>query len=229
MQAIFETIFDIVYLALIITIGVLMVRRSGDRKQYTVFGAMALVLGCGDAFHLVPRAIALCTTGLADYTEALGLGKLITSITMTIFYVLLYYVWRLRYKVHGQRPTTVLIYVLAIARIVLCCMPQNEWLSANPPLAWGIWRNIPFCLLGAEIIVLYRRSAEKHDDRAFRWMWLAILLSFCFYLPVVLLSGVWPIIGMLMIPKTIMYVWIVLMGYIAMRRYSEPAGFRSLR
>ena len=40
---------------------------------------MAVTLGCGDAFHLVPRAIALCTTGLEHYTAALGIGKLVTT------------------------------------------------------------------------------------------------------------------------------------------------------
>ena len=53
-----------------------------------------MVLGAGDSFHLVPRALALCTTGLENYTVPLGLGKWITSVTMTVFYVLLYYVWR---------------------------------------------------------------------------------------------------------------------------------------
>ena len=36
------------------------------------------------AFHLVPRAVALCTTGLENFTVQMGLGKWITSITMTI-------------------------------------------------------------------------------------------------------------------------------------------------
>ena len=67
---------------------------------------MAVTLGCGDAFHLVPRALALCTTGLESYTAALGVGKLITSVTMTLFHVLLYYVWRARYEVQGSRGTT---------------------------------------------------------------------------------------------------------------------------
>ena len=84
MQAIFETLFDIVYLSSVVTLGVLMVRGSKGRRQYLLYGAMAVTLGCGDSFHLVPRAIALCTTGLADYTVALGIGKLITSITMKV-------------------------------------------------------------------------------------------------------------------------------------------------
>ena len=47
----------------------------------------------------------------------------------------------------------------------------------------------------------------------FSWMWLAIGLSFAFYVPVVLWSHTIPMVGMLMIPKTCAYVWIVAMGY----------------
>ena len=92
MQAIMETLFDTVYLISVITIGILMIRGCKGDRQFRLFGIMAVVLGAGDAFHLVPRAVALCTTGLENYTVPLGLGKWITSVTMTIFYVLLYYV-----------------------------------------------------------------------------------------------------------------------------------------
>ena len=40
-----------------------------------MFGIMAVLLGSGDAFHLVPRAVALCTTGLENFTVQMGLGK----------------------------------------------------------------------------------------------------------------------------------------------------------
>lgn len=82
MQAIMETSFDAVYLITVITLGIVMIRRSRGIKQYVLFGVMAITLGAGDAFHLVPRAFALCTTGLEDYTAALGIGKFITSVTM---------------------------------------------------------------------------------------------------------------------------------------------------
>lgn len=93
MQALIETLFDAVYLVSVITIGILMIRGSKGNKQFCLFGLMAVVLGAGDSFHLIPRALALCTTGLENYTVPLGLGKWITSVTMTIFYVLLYYAW----------------------------------------------------------------------------------------------------------------------------------------
>ena len=218
MQAIMETLFDIVYLCSVITIGILMIRGSRGNHQFRLFGWMAVILGAGDAFHLVPRAVALCTTGLENYTAALGLGKAVTSITMTIFYVLLYFVWRQRYQVTGRVGLTAAVYGLAGLRIVLCLMPQNQWLSADAPLSWGIYRNIPFALLGLLVVVLFYQAAKQHQDRAFRWMWLTIVLSFAFYIPVVLWSDAVPLVGILMIPKTCAYVWAVLMGYFAMKQ-----------
>lgn len=217
MQAIFETLFDVVYLVTVITLGILMMRSSKGKKQYFLFGVMAVTLGCGDAFHLVPRAIALCTTGLENYTAALGIGKLITSVTMTLFYVLLYYVWRFRYQVDGKKNVTAAVWVLAVCRIVLCFMPQNAWTGSNPPLSWGIYRNIPFTILGVLIVVLFYKSAKDTQDQPFCFLWLAVVISFACYIPVVLFADTIPPVGMLMIPKTCAYVWVVLIGYNAMK------------
>ena len=73
---------------------------------------------------------------------------------MTVFYVLLYYVWRKRYHVEGRKGLTIAVYVLSAARVLLCMMPQNQWLTNKTPLAWGILRNIPFALLGLLIGML---------------------------------------------------------------------------
>ena len=223
MQAIMETLFDVVYLTTVITVGILMIRGCKGNAQFRLFGWMAVVLGAGDAFHLIPRAVALCTTGLEHYTAALGLGKAITSVTMTVFYVLLYYVWRKRYQITGRNTLAASVYVLAGLRILLCLMPQNQWLSADAPLSWGIYRNIPFALLGLLVIVLFYQSAKEHRDQDFWWMWLTIVLSFGFYIPVVLWADTIPVIGMLMIPKTCAYVWTILIGYRAMRRENTAA------
>ena len=54
-------------------------------------------------------------------------------------------------------------------------------------------------------------------------MWLAIVLSFGFYIPVVLFADAVPMIGMLMIPKTCAYVWAVLTGYYDMKKNLQQA------
>lgn len=218
MQAIIETLFDVCYLVSVITIGIRMVKSSKNSRQFKLFGWMAIVLGAGDSFHLIPRMIALCTTGLENFTVALGLGKWITSVTMTLFYVLLYYVWRERYEIKGQKNLTIAVYLFAAIRIALCMMPQNNWLSADAPLSWGIYRNIPFAVIGLITIVLFYTSAKQNNDTAFKWMWMTIVLSFGFYIPVVLWADTIPMIGMLMIPKTCAYVWTVIIGYNAMKK-----------
>lgn len=218
MRAIMETLFDIVYLTLVIAVGLRMMVQGRQERQFFLFGLMAVILGAGDAFHLLPRALALCTTGLESFTAALGVGKLVTSLTMTVFYVLLYYVWRLRYDVRGGAGLSAGVFALAALRIALCLFPQNAWTSADAPLSWGIYRNIPFVLLGALIVALFWQKARETSDRAFRFVWLAIVLSFGFYIPVVLFADAVPAIGMLMIPKTCAYVWVVLTGYYDMKR-----------
>ena len=114
MQAIFETLFDIVYLISVITLGILMIRGSKGRKQYFLYGALAVILG-------------------------------------------------------------------------------------------------------ALIVVLFYRSAKAAQDKSFQLLWLAIVLSFGCYIPVVLFADTVPEVGMLMIPKTCAYVWAVVIGYRAMK------------
>ena len=136
---------------------------------------------------------------------------------MTVFYVLLYYVWRKRYEIKGRAGLIAAVYGLAAARVILCMMPQNQWMSASAPLSWGIYRNIPFALMGLLIIVLFYKSSRQNNDKLFKNMWLTIVISFGFYLPVVLFADMVPMIGMLMIPKTLAYVWTVWIGYNAMK------------
>lgn len=221
MQAIMETLFDTLYLTSVITIGIIMILKAGNNKQFKLFGIMAVVLGVGDSFHLIPRAYALLTTGLENNVAALGIGKFITSITMTIFYVILYYIWRQRYNIKGRKELTFTIYALAIVRIILCFLPQNEWLNYNSPVSWGIYRNIPFAIMGIIIIYIFNSEVKKHADKNFKFMALAIILSFALYVPVVLWGNVFPLVGVLMIPKTLAYVWIVLMGYNELRLKSK--------
>lgn len=218
MQAIMETLFDIFYLVSVITLGILMASRKQAQKQYRLFGIMAILLGFGDAFHLIPRAFALWTTGLENHAFSLGMGKLITSITMTIFYVILYHVWRLRYHITEKKGLTAIIYILAFLRIILCLCPQNAWTSPAAPLSWGIYRNIPFTIMGILMIVLFYQSTRQHHDSSFKNMWLTILLSFGFYIPVVLFADTIPLMGMLMIPKTLAYLWTVWIGYQTMKK-----------
>ena len=207
MPALPETVFDIGYLVFALVSGITLLLRSKGRKEIVLFGVMTLCLGCGDAFHLVPRILNYWIDG--DFTAAMGVGKLITSVTMTVFYLLMEYARRERYSINGQRPLIGVFWGLAVIRIGLCCFPQNGWTSADPSLLWGIIRNIPFAVMGILTIILWFQSAR--EDKPLRFVWLAVTLSFAFYLPVVLWAQTMPLIGMLMLPKTCMYIWLIVM------------------
>ena len=85
-----ESSFDILYLLFAVISGCIILCRARNKTE-KLMGLAAVILGCGDAFHLIPRVLNYFSTG--DFTAALGIGKLVTSITMTLFYLLVYYVW----------------------------------------------------------------------------------------------------------------------------------------
>ena len=72
-----------------------------------------------------------------------------------------YYVWRSRYQINGKQNLTIAVWALALCRIILCMMPQNAWLSKEAPLSWGIYRNIPFTILGVLIVILFYKRICK--------------------------------------------------------------------
>lgn len=145
-----EAVFDLFYLAAGLEIGLWLLRSAGESMARLLAGIMALVLAGGDAFHLIPRVRVILSGREEALRGALGRGKQITSITMTVFYLLL---WQIGLLLFAQKPAPVwtgLAFLLAAVRIFLCLMPQNRWQDRYPPISWGIWRNIPFFLLGAE-------------------------------------------------------------------------------
>ena len=213
MQAIMEPIFHVSYLTTVVIIGLIMIKKSNNNDYFKWFGIMAVTLGFGDAFHLIPRIIALQTTGFEDHVVSLGFGKLVTSITMTIFYLVLYTLWKKRYSITNVLKLDITMWTLAIIRIVLCFFPQNQWFVSDSSITWAIYRNIPFAIMGIIMIVLLYRSGVQHNDNNAKKMALAVVLSFAFYIPVVLWAQVNMLIGMLMIPKTLAYLWIVFIGF----------------
>lgn len=203
-----EVGFDSLYLLGVLGLGIYFVAAAAGLGR--LWGVMALVLGLGDSFHLLPRVLATLQDNKARYRVPLGRGKQITSVTMTVFYLLL---WQIGLGLFGGgvfARYSPLVYGLAAVRVLLCLLPHNRWTAAQPDPRWGVWRNLPFLaqgLLTAALWWQYRAAVP-----ALGLVWLAVLLSFGFYLPVVLWSHKKPAVGMLMLPKTCMYLWLVAMG-----------------
>lgn len=223
MQAIMEPIFHIGYLTTVTLLGLTMILKSKGNDYFKWFGIMAVTLGFGDAFHLIPRIIALWTTGFESHAASLGFGKFVTSITMTIFYLILYSLWKKRYNLSNVPKLDATLWILAALRIALCFFPQNQWFIYEPSVTWGIYRNIPFAIMGIIMIVLFYRSGVQNNDQNAKKIAIAVILSFGFYIPVVLWAQVNVLIGMLMIPKTLAYLWVVFIGFGEFRKFLKKA------
>lgn len=216
--------FNIAYLTAIWIMVILMIRRQPNVSQADqpmtklfiwAFGLLAL----GDTGHVGFRIWAYATGSLDSTISILGrdvglvgLGALATAFTITIFYVLVLMIWQRRYqKPYGWFGA--LLFFAAAVRMVIMLFPANEWSNSVPPQPWSLIRNLPLMLQGLGVAYLILRDSRTLGDRPFTWVGIMILLSYAFYLPVILFVQRAPLVGMLMIPKTLAYVGVALIAY----------------
>jgi hypothetical protein len=217
MRVAVEIGFNILYLIVVWTMTIIMSMRmstvsSKNRKLADLFRWAFVLLALGDTGHVGFRVAAYALGGLENNSLLVGLGALATAITVTLFYVLMLYAWKARFgKKFGLFEYILLASVPA--RFIVMAFPQNDWGSVVPPLVWGPLRNLFLVILGVGVMVLYFRDAARAGDGLFRWMGVCIFFSFLFYTPVILFARDIPVLGMLMIPKTIMYVAIQFLAY----------------
>ena len=198
-----ESTFDVLYLIFAILSGIVILIKHRNKND-VLMGTAALVLGLGDSFHLVPRVLNYFID--KDFTWYLGFGKLVTSITMTIFYILVFLLYKSVYNKDDKSTKTVgiTIYILAALRIVLCLAPGNNWFTGEGSMLWGVIRNLPFIVIGGIVVYLYFKV--RKEDRYLSRLWLYTTLSFLFYIPVAIFAPLLPMLGMLMLPKTVCYI-----------------------
>ena len=145
-------------------------------------------------------------------SSLVGLGALSTSITITFFYMILLDIWRIRFN----KDKDLLYYglmLIVFIRLIIMIFPQNEWGNLVAPYDWALIRNIPLTIIGVTIAFLMVRDGSKNHDPRYKNIGYCIVISFAFYIPVILLVQTFPLIGMLMIPKTMAYMVIAFLAY----------------
>ena len=203
-----ESIFDSLYLAGVILLGIhLLLQKNASAR---LFGAMGVILGLGDAFHLLPRIMAhMSENGFARFLFLLSWGRFVTSVTMTVFYLLFYFYYKKRTG-KNSRPMDWFIYACFVLRVALLLLPQNNWGKENESLLFGLLRNIPFSIMGFSLVFF---CLQEKKDPLLKKMGILICLSFLFYIPVVLFSSAYPWTGAFMLPKTLAYFLLVYTGF----------------
>lgn len=209
---IMESIFDVGYLTFDLIAAILFFVYGKGNPLFILYGILTLTLCGGDAFHLVPRVMKAIKGPNEKVKRQMGFGLQVSSITMTIFYILYIYIWKLTFpELNAPASLVAIIWLSAIIRIVICLFPQNNWLTGEGNMKLSLARNLVFLVTGIGVIILYLISGNANDYHMTR-MVAAIILSFGCYFPVTVLSKKKPMIGMLMIPKTCAYIWMIVMG-----------------
>ncbi|MCI7214296.1 MAG: hypothetical protein MR560_02120, partial [Dysosmobacter sp.] len=90
-------------------------------------------------------------------------------------------------------------------------LPQTNWSTDEGKLKLSLLRTGVFAVTGIGVMILYAISGNAGGYHMTK-MVAAILISFGCYLPVTLFSKTKPKVGLLMIPKTCAYMWIIAMG-----------------
>ena len=203
---IMESIFDAGYLIFDLIAGILFFAFSKGNPLFILYGVLTLTL-CGG-----PRIIRAVRGNNDKIKKQLGIGLQVSSITMTAFYIVLLYIWKLTFpELTAPVAVEAMIWISAIIRMVICVLPQNNWCSNEGNMKLSIIRNAIFAVTGIGVIILYAISGNTNDLHMTR-MVAAIIISFGCYIPVTLFSKSKPKVGLLMIPKTCAYMWIIAMG-----------------
>jgi hypothetical protein len=225
--AIFETVFNVVYLLVVWGLVLLMACRyrqveSGKKAVARLVLIAFILLAAGDTGHVGFRVVAHLMNALDKQVlvfgapmNLIGVGMMTTSYTVTMFYMVLVYVWMQRFN-QKHSWFTYLLLAAGAARLIFMGLPANDWGSLVPPPAISLWRNSFLMVQGLGVIGLYLVSAYRANDRAFKWIGWSIVISFAFYTPVILFAQRFPLMGMLMIPKTCAYLAIAIIAYNAL-------------
>jgi len=218
-----EILFNLGYLVTIYVLVYRMTRKQEklskeQRLQTWPFILAFILLALGDTGHVGIRVLAYAMGGLEKTVSLLGweiglvgIGALSTAITVTFFYMLVLVVWSRRFHM----PFGWFGYLLlsaGVARLIYMGMPFNDWNSIVPPQPFSLYRNLFLMVQGLGVAYLILRDANAQSDSPFFWIGICILISFGFYIPVILFVQQVPVIGMLMIPKTLAYVAIAVIG-----------------
>jgi hypothetical protein len=207
-----------------------------DRQAARLVRWAFALLALGDTAHVGFRVLAYAQGNLQATSRLfglnlglVGLGALSTAITVTFFYVLILETWRVRFaKKYGWFQY--LLMGAACVRLLLMIPAGNQWNNAVPPQPWSLYRNLPLMVQGLGVAYLILRDAHRAHRRPFTWIGLMILVSYACYTPVILFVQEMPLVGMLMIPKTMAYVAIGFIAYFELYRLQPAAtGARRLQ
>jgi len=154
-----EILFNITYLVVVWGLVIAMLRRRpavapADKRAADLVIAAFALLALGDTGHVGFRVWAYSQGSLETTVQLfgqsvglVGLGALATAFTVTLFYVLMLELWRVRFhKRYGAFEY--LLLAMAGLRLLMMLLPQNDWNEVEQTQPWSTIRNLTITIMG---------------------------------------------------------------------------------
>lgn len=226
--------FMISYLVIIWIFLIKLIIKNGSKGAFKkrnlawkwIFLAYFL-LAFGDMFHLgfrIYNYFAGLSVGNSFYMISLGLGYIISGLTMTYFYIAIFHAWVFIYRKNHSTSNkikiiTVTLYVAFLFRVILTLLPYNHWFEGDGAVDFGfdfrLISSIPIYIIGIiSVGLLFKdslselRESTGIDYQLNRSNFIAsiwYIISFITYSITIFFVAIFPLTGLFMIPKTIAY------------------------
>ena len=205
----FETLCDILYLLIMIALSVNLLLKDGfgnpESRIYHLAGFMVVILILGDSFRFIPRITSFFIKDSDNVELVQDKGKIISSIVITLFYVFLWSLGIIIFSAQISFFYTILVYILAVIRIVLCLISQKY----SKDSLWDIYRNLPFVFLVFVVGLLFFFYRYKIFSLVYAWV--AIYFSLIFSMVVLFLSTKTERVGFWVIMRNLSLIWLISM------------------
>ena len=156
--------------------------KAGRSAAGVLPAAAGLTLLLTAAVHLLPRLLR-AVPGL-EPRYWLGLGDLAAAVGLTVWCLLLYYIWERVFRTDVRdRLVFWMVWGFAVLRLLLCALPGNGWFRGGGSPLWTTLRSLPLAGLTGALVLLYRMTRSL--NRRLRPVWLLQLLGFVCLLPAV--------------------------------------------
>jgi len=201
--------FSVIYLIYICVIVILMSKNMKTVNQKEIFTAKRirlafLALLIGDLGHVGARLIVFFSgEGEMNYAIS-GIGSLLEGVGLIFLFMLFTDAWRVQFN-HPKNLLFKVLIGIGIVGLIIFVFPQNQWTAQSTPYEWLVIRNIPWLIQGVVLSILIYRDAKAVDDKQLVRIGIYIFISYFFYMPVIFFGEFAPMLGMLMIIGTVVF------------------------
>jgi len=208
-QEMMEITFSVIYLIYICVIVILMSKNMKNANQKEIGTAKRIRLAfialfIGDLGHVGARLIVFFS-GEGEVAYAIsGIGTLLEAVGLIFLFIFFTDAWRVQFN-HQKNLLFKVLVGIGIVGLIIFVFPQNQWTAQSSPYEWLVIRNIPWLIQGIALSILIYRDAKAVNDKQLVRIGIYIFISYFFYMPVIFFGHIAPMLGMLMIIGTIVY------------------------